>query len=173
MLCQKCHKNLATVRYAEVVDGKVTEQHLCGECLKQHQQNAAKGFELAGPAPMLRRPRQERAARDVVRTEKACPSCGALLSRVTDSGKAGCSACYEHFGSQIESLLEGMHRALRHNGKVFRLDDTRARLRGDLQTKRALLRSALRTENYEEAARLRDEIRCLEQGLHISESGAE
>jgi len=35
------------------------------------------------------------------------------------------------------------------------------------------LRSALRTENYEEAARLRDEIRCLEQGLHISESGAE
>ena len=161
------------MRYAEVVDGKVTEQHLCADCLEQHQKNAAKGFELAGPAPMLRRPHEERVVRDVARREKVCPTCGVLLSRVMDSGKAGCSACYEHFGGQIESLLEGMHRALRHKGKVFRLDDTRARLRGDLQTKRALLRSALRTENYEEAARLRDEIRCLEQGLHISESGAE
>jgi protein-arginine kinase activator protein McsA len=53
------------------------------------------------------------------------------------------------------------------------MDDARARLRADLQTKRALLRSVLRAENYEEAARLRDEIQSLETGLNMAESGAD
>ena len=45
--------------------------------------------------------------------------------------------------------------------------------RADLQNKRSLLKAALGTENYEEAASLRDEIRELETGLSISESGTD
>ncbi len=171
MLCQKCHKNLSTVRYAEVVDGKVTDQHLCAECLASHQQEAGAGFELSAPA--VRKPPAERVAQEAVRTQRACPLCGMLLSQVLESNRVGCSRCFESFGGQIESVLEGLHRSLRHKGKVFRLDDTRARVRANLETKRALLRSMLRAENYEEAATLRDDIRGLENGLFVSESGVD
>ena len=58
-------------------------------------------------------------------------------------------------------------------GKVARLDYARARLRADLQAKRTLLRTVLQAEKYEEAARLRDEIRSLETGLYVSETGAD
>lgn len=173
MLCQKCHKNLATIRYAEVVDGQVTDQRLCPGCLARLQHDAAMGFELSGPSPSLRTGTTERVVREVVQKQHKCPSCGAPLRGVLDGGKVGCSACYEHFGGQIEAVLEGVHRGLQHKGKVPHLDDARARLRTDLQTKRALLRSVLKAENYEEAARLRDEIQCLETGLYVSESGAD
>jgi protein arginine kinase activator len=173
MLCQKCHKNLASVRYAEVVDGKVSEQQLCQDCLASRQQETAMGFELSG-APGLKKPQKEPVTQESVHTqEQACPSCGVLASHILETGRAGCPHCYDHFGSQVESILEGLHQALRHKGKMAKLDDTRARLRADLQTKRALLRSVLRAENYEEAARLRDEIRILENGLLASEKGAD
>lgn len=175
MLCQKCHKSLATVRYAEVVDGQVTDQHLCAQCLAQHQKNAALGFELPGPSPVVRKPGAEKPVREPAapRTQRACSSCGALLSRILESGRVGCSHCYRTFGDQIESILEGLQRSLQHKGKISHLEDNRARLRADLQNKRSLLRSVLKAERYEEAARLRDEIRSLETGLSMSEAGAD
>ena len=172
MLCQKCHKNLATVRYAEVVDGKVANRHLCGACLSAYQQDAGTGFELSEANPTVRRPTVEQVTRDAVRTERRCVSCGTLEREVMDQGVVGCCRCYESFGGQIESILEGLHRSLQHKGKVRHIDDDRAWLRAELQTKRSLLRSVLATEDYEEAATLRDEIRCLETGLHVSKSGA-
>jgi protein arginine kinase activator len=95
------------------------------------------------------------------------------LNTIIEKARVGCPACFSHFGGQIESTLEGLHRGLQHLGKSGRMDDARARLRADLQTKRALLRSVLRAENYEEAARLRDEIQSLETGLNMAESGAD
>lgn len=173
MLCQKCHKSLATVRYAEVVDGQVTDQHLCAQCLALHQKNAGVGFELPGPSPVGRKGAPQKPVREQIRTQRACPACGALLSRILESGKVGCGQCYRTFGDQIESILEGMQRSLQHKGKISHLEDNRARLRADLQNKRSLLRSVLKAERYEEAARLRDEICSLETGLSVSESGAD
>ncbi len=58
------------------------------------------------------------------------------------------------------------------NAIARRLDDARAQVRAELQSKRTLLKTALSTENYEEAAILRDEIRVLESGLSTAEAGA-
>jgi protein arginine kinase activator len=173
MLCQNCHKNLATVRYAEVVDGHVSDKHLCANCLAQQQNNATSGFELPVTASGARRPPAEKVAREAMRQQRACPACGALLSRIMDSGKVGCSRCYSAFGEQVESILEGLQRSLQHRGKRCYHEDNRERLRSDLQNKRSLLRSVLKAERYEEAAQLRDEIQSLETGLTVSESGAD
>jgi protein arginine kinase activator len=69
------------------------------------------------------------------------------------------------FAADLEPVLMGMHGATRHLGKVPQADDAGARARSDLQAKRALLRSALETEDYEEAAALRDTIHSLEVEL--------
>jgi protein arginine kinase activator len=164
MLCQRCHKNLATVRYAEVVDGNVSEQHLCADCMARQQADTATGFELSGSAPTPRL-RHVAAVSDTTMPQRSCRACGVELQEVIRSGRVGCSVCYESFRDQLESVLRGMHVALRHRGKVPHRDDAREQKRADLQTKRALLRSALKTEDYEEAANLRDTIRSLEDSL--------
>jgi len=83
--------------------------------------------------------------------------------------KVGCATCYQTFSEQIESILEATQAALVHTGKIFAENDAQARLRTEIQTRRALLRSVLRAEQYEEAARIRDEIRRLEAGMISSD----
>ncbi len=170
MLCQKCHKNLATVRYAEVVDGKVTDQHLCPDCLTRIQEGVT-GFELAGAAPTPKRHAQMREPDDVSPPSLVCRACGLELRTALKTGRVGCRSCYSHFGEPLDEAIRGIHGALRHRGKMPRVDSARDRIRTSLQTKRALLRSSLKAEQYEQAALLRDEIRSLEEGLDAQASG--
>ncbi|MBI2421621.1 MAG: hypothetical protein HYV27_02245 [Candidatus Hydrogenedentes bacterium] len=165
MLCERCHKKVATVRYAEVVDGQVSERHLCPECLAIQQKNAAQGFEFKGPSVLHRRPSPEKVIHEAVKVKRACPHCGARLSQILEQGEVGCRVCYEAFEQQIESLLGNLQQATRHTGKTMIINDDRARMQAVLQEKRVLLRSVLRAEQYEEAAALRDEIRTLETEL--------
>lgn len=174
MLCQKCHKNLASVRYAEVVDGRVNNLHLCKDCLDKQQTETETGFELTAPAPLVNRDLPSASTfSDASAAIETCTACETSLKTVVERAKVGCMSCYETFPAQIESLLEGLQHALTHRGKVPHVDDTRARVRTDLQSKRALLKTALSMENYEEAAHLRDNIRALESGLGASEAGAD
>lgn len=173
MLCQKCHKNVATVRYAEVVDGRVVDQHLCAACMALHQKKATKGFELTGPSVLGKRTVQKHTLQELERAKQICPTCGTRLSTVYDDGEVGCQDCYTAFRAELEPLLQDLHRDTRHKGRVAPVDDAKARLREDLTTKRALLRSVIKAENYEEAAALRDEIRNLESGLYFTDSGTD
>lgn len=166
MICEKCHKNLATMRYAEVIDGKVSELRMCAECYKKLQNELSLGFEIAGSAPSPHRI-TERQAEALARSTEGdqCRVCGLTLREVLETGYVGCAACYEHMREKLEVFLNEIHGSLRHCGKKQRLDDAREQLRAQLRTKRALLQTALDTENYEEAAVLRDAIRELESAL--------
>ena len=173
MLCQRCHKNLANGRYAEVVDGKVTEVPLCSECLAQYQEKPAGGFELAGSVSPNRSGGVSRYARTRPKIQRACPACGMRLTRVLDAGVVGCTTCYRTFEEVTTPLLHEIHGDLRHLGKAPKVDDSRVQLRADLQNRRALMRSAVEMESYEEAAVLRDEIRKLESALAAAEAKQE
>ncbi len=170
MICQKCHKNLATVRYAEVINGQVTDLMICGDCYGKMDQEATSGFNIAGKAPAPRRGAYSRQSVATDTGHLVCRSCGANLREALDMGAVGCSVCYDHFQEQLDPVLRDLHGALRHRGKVPHMDNARERLRSDLQTKRAMLRSALKTEDYEEAATLRDTIRELETALESAEN---
>lgn len=169
MICQKCHKNMATIRYAEVVDGKVTELHMCPSCYTAMQKKAGGGFELVGKAPS---PKGFRTARPSPPASRAgtrkCNSCGILFREVANAGVVGCPACYESFREALDPVLENRQLGLKHHGKAPRIDDKRERLRAELQSKRGLLRTAIEKENYEEAAVLRDQIHALEAELDTS-----
>jgi len=172
MLCQNCHKNLASVRYAEVVDGKVSDLRLCQDCLAAREESVSPGFEFSKPSPFLGK-KKDLSVNEVREADATCTACATTLQELMDTGKVGCSICYESFPAELEALMEGIHIALTHRGKAPRIDDARVRVRSDLQSKRALLKTALSMENYEEAASLRDEIRALDIGLGASEAGVD
>ncbi|MCF6284724.1 MAG: UvrB/UvrC motif-containing protein [Candidatus Hydrogenedentes bacterium] len=173
MICQKCHKRPGTIRYAEVVDGRVTDQFWCSECLAL-QRNGGEGFEISAVAPT--RPTRNSihsVVSRVVRAQQTCPECDTPLQEIFDTNRVGCVSCYDAFGNELTELLSRLHSRATHTGKSAHLTDARSQLRSDLRSKRSLLRSVLKAEDYEEAATLRDEIRALETGLYVSESGAD
>lgn len=174
MLCQNCHKKKATVRYAEVVDGTVSDQHLCQECLDLRQNASDSGFEFASPEPYRSQRDAERASlSDTVADLESCKVCNTRLRTVLEEAKVGCPNCYESFSKELEGMIEGMHVGVIHRGKTPNHDDVRAQTRQELRAKRALLKTALRTESYEDAAALRDQIKNLELGLDTSVAGTE
>lgn len=173
MLCQKCQTNVATIRYAEVVDGHVTDQHLCPQCVDAIERGCTSGFELADVTPPGRKTVVLRVAGENERNQQACGVCGTPLTAILQHAAVGCPSCYQNFREQIAPMLQQAHRYTMHKGKAARALGVRDRLRSDLHSKRALLRSVVKAENYEEAARLRDEIKRLESGLNVGETGTD
>ena len=172
MICNSCMKNVATIKFTEVVDGKAVQHFLCPECYKT-QQEATSGFSQSVPRPSVRGAVSEKAD-GAARTKQTakCPGCNMTLRQVLESATVGCAGCYDAFGTEIESLLEGLQPGASHRGKTFRCNDELLRTSKDIQSKRVLLRHMIKDENYEEAARLRDEIARLElsvQALHPTE----
>lgn len=82
-------------------------------------------------------------------------------------GRLGCPRCYEVFRSDLMPLLQRIHEAQTHRGRLpGRTVSSPAAPVEDraLSDLRRRLEDAVRGERYEEAARLRDDLRRAERG---------
>jgi protein arginine kinase activator len=163
MKCEKCGKAQAKVHMTEIVsETDKREHHLCEKCAEKlgytpPQQHFTISELLAGLAS------GQISANAGDTPDITCPSCGIAFAQFQSSGRFGCAQDYEVFAAQIEPRLERFHDAKQHCGKVPRSGDSAQRRAGRLRSLRAQLREAVAQESYEEAARLRDEIKTLER----------
>jgi protein arginine kinase activator len=97
-----------------------------------------------------------------------CPTCGLKYMEFRADGRLGCPADYELFRAGLLPILQRIHRATCHVGKVPRRRAADpppgppapgAGRAGELLALRQQLRRAVETEHYERAAQLRDLIR--------------
>jgi len=165
--CQECGKEPATVHLTEFIDGKPVKIGLCEECYGKKEgllplpQSKIFAQIINAIAPDL----QKMGA-------KACPECGITYLEFRRALRLGCPKDYEAFGEALDDLLERIHGANRHVGKIpvglaqnkipvgLAQKQTRE-LR--LQALRRELEQVVGAEDYERAAQLRDLIRGLEQ----------
>ncbi len=92
-----------------------------------------------------------------------CKNCSLTYPQFRQIGRLGCSQCYDAFGSYLTPLLKRIHGSSRHNGKLpHRIGDT-VRLKKQAAQLREKLQQKIAREEFEEAARIRDEIRMLEK----------
>lgn len=158
MLCARCKKNPASVHIKQIVDNQVSESRLCAECA---------GLEVPGPAAPALLGLLSLLGAAAARERPPAARCGACGLRWTDfkkTGFLGCHACYEAFAEPLKGLLKEMQGSVKHVGKVP-APSSAPRDAGRRAEEGAALRSrlddALKREAYEEAARLRDQLRRL------------
>jgi protein arginine kinase activator len=161
-LCQSCKQNPATIHFTEIKDAEKRELHVCEACAQS--QNLTTGPLLAALPPMLAqlvgKPGSGKAAKASAAPAPRCPTCGISFAEFREKGRLGCPNDYEFFRESLDPLLEKIHGAAVHRGRLPRgagaasapRSDRLLRLRRELQT-------AVKAEQYETAARLRDEIR--------------
>jgi hypothetical protein len=96
----------------------------------------------------------------------ACPGCGLTPADFRAKGRLGCPRCYETYRAELMPLLGRIHEAHRHSGRLpgRAQPETTAPDEQLLAELRRKLEDAVRGERYEEAARLRDELRRAERG---------
>ncbi len=167
MLCDNCKKRSATVHITKIINNSKVESHLCNECAQESGEMSLAGFSVDNKFSVqdflkgmfnygfVEAPQ--------AKSEIACSNCGMTYSEFSRSGKIGCSVCYSIFGERLEPLLRRIHGSSAHTGKVPR------RTGGLLETKQRLkrlkqeLERHISREEYELAAKVRDEVRSIEK----------
>ena len=86
--------------------------------------------------------------------EQPCPSCGMTRQEYRKRSRLGCAGCYDHFERELQPVLRDMHCGERHAGKV----PERARHATMRQRLEAALAEAVGQQQFEQAARLRDQL---------------
>jgi len=166
MLCDQCKERDAMVHLTQIKDAEVLQLHLCEKCA------AAKGIETTVAMPKhplgdFLHAVQEQAP-PAMGDQARCAYCQTTLRDFRTSGRLGCAHCYTAFEGALRELLRRVHGAALHRGREYEApaaaqaqapasDGAAA-----LDALRERLLRAVAAEEFETAARLRDQIRALE-----------
>lgn len=190
MLCSNCGKHEACVHYTHVVNGEKTEYNLCDECAKKlgidemdfsmpisFSNFISDFFDEDSLLPSF--------SGNMI---TKCPKCGLTYDEFAKEGKFGCGECYNTFASKIESVLKNLHGSAKHRGRapkrliegkdIYKLTDNESKSddkepavkNKPIVDKKAAeidklnedIKLAIKEERYEDAAKIRDEIKKLQ-----------
>lgn len=167
MLCEECGKNQATVAITVSAGGEVTTRRLCPECMKKMQFSLVSGdiqgflssvLSVLGSGQKM----EEHTA--------VCSGCGLSYAEFGAHGPTWAAPSVTGtFPISWKPLLQRIHGRAQHAGRrpaAFRPspEDERAARVSELRQK---MDEAVASENFEDAAKYRDELRKLAE-----ESGA-
>jgi protein arginine kinase activator len=186
--CQLCSKRPATTHLTELdpFTGQRQELHICATCIQRLNLKLESGpppiAEILGMKPddvssvkMKAIPNINAPAAH--KPDSVCPHCGLAFGEFGSGKLFGCAHDYGAFGEKIEALLQNYHGSARHVGRVpgsttptNSIDHAQAAHDEALSDRRARLDAALRdavvSENYENAAKIRDELKRLDERPH-------
>jgi protein arginine kinase activator len=176
--CQLCGENDASIHYIEIVEGQKASQWICTNCAEKEGITPLEvsplvhgtlgsflGEMLKVPVPG---PSREKSVETPV-----CDTCGYDFGQLQENSQLGCPACYQAFRQLLLPMLRRYHGGVSHLGKLPRSQGPRAALRREGTRLKELLEQAVTVENYEEAAKIRDSIRDLEQQVQQTASDPE
>lgn len=160
MTCQSCGKKPATTHVKTIINGELTEYHLCQECAQSMGYGSIfGGFGLnvgdligsffSGAAD---------SAPAVTNTER-CSMCGSSFEDIARGGQVGCAECYHTFYERLIPYIQRIHGNTKHTGKLPTSASPAARAEADLAKLRTELTEAVEKQEFERAAELRDRIK--------------
>jgi len=168
MLCDDCKKRQACVHITKIANNQKIDKHLCEQCARESGEMIFSTDHKFSVHDFLKGMFSNSFADAAQPKVEACANCGMTYRDFSRSGKIGCSACYSTFGSRLEPLLRRIHGASVHTGKVPRRSGGMLEIKQRIKQMRQQLEQYVANEEYEQAARLRDEIRNLEKELNAN-----
>ena len=166
MKCQRCAKP-ATYHITDIDRGKPREYHFCDEHARQHLAPAEESASDVAVGELAKKliAAEPAAAREPSAADKqSCPRCEITFLEFRNTGRLGCPHDYEVFRDELMPLLENIHDETRHSGKAPRRAPNNSQTQTTLIQKRNDLKRAIAAEDYEAAARIRDQIKEIERG---------
>ncbi len=163
MKCEFCDSE-ANVFFTQIVDGKSKKMNMCESCADEQGITSLEDFKLADFLISDETPKMVGDSNaDATVNLSECSECGFTLEDLRKIGRLGCSSCYSQFTSDIQRMLKNMHRGVEHKGKVPTGMIDAMNLRKKISNLKAALNKAVKSENYEKAATLRDELVKMEK----------
>lgn len=177
MLCRRCGKREAEVYYKYTVNGNSKEYALCSACAEEMKKKGeldikmpslfgdpGNGYfgNLFGLNDFLGFPHSHSAA--VAQSKKKCTLCSSTFDELVKSGKIGCAECYKVFADELKLSIEKIHGKEKYMGKRPKRFKEKESKQEKIKALKAEMKAAVKSQEFEQAAILRDKIRALEEG---------
>lgn len=177
MLCQNCGKNEVTFRYTQVINGVKKEMNLCDNCARElglKDMNFSMPISFSNFLSDFFNDYSDNLLPSFMGTQvKECNNCGTTFDEFLNTGEFGCSDCYDIFEDRISPILKNLQGANRHIGRGYReitpsttnkekVSKSVDKKESKLEKLQKDLQKAIKEEKYEEAAKIRDEIKAME-----------
>ncbi len=174
-MCQNCGKNEVTFRYTQVINGVKKEMNLCDNCAREL---GLKDMNFSMPinfSSFLSDFFNDSLLPSFVGTQTLqCNNCKTTFDDFVNSGEFGCSSCYDLFEDRIEPILRNLQGSTRHVGRGYReitpstvkntaKKKVEKKEENELDKLQKDLQKAIKDERYEDAAKIRDEIKKIEK----------
>lgn len=145
--CEVCGKYKAVIKVRKVIGGVIKESWVCENCVNKVGQKEQSALGTGAAKPERKYP------------EKVCPDCLTSATEFRKTLQVGCPRCYEILKDEIEEF------SLHFHGVSSHIESSPVKMsfpKVSVAELKRRLELAIKLENFEEAARLRDEIRRLE-----------
>lgn len=157
---KNAEKNKATVSITVTTGNGVTTRRLCPECMKKMELSLVKGdiqSFLSSIMSVLGKEKQSD------HPELKCSSCGLTYAEFEHTGRLGCAQCYREFSAQLKPMLQKIHGRTQHAGRkpTAFVPDPQDEINARILQLRQKMDEAVAEENFEDAAKYRDELRTL------------
>ncbi len=152
MLCEECGKRPAEAVLKAVINGQTTTKNLCRECIKKYKAGDLHAILATILTTMT----------DKVQTpDLTCPQCGETYADFQKTGILGCAECYHVFSRELTPLIVRVQGRAQHAGRRPPVSEEEQERMSRMEDLRRRMEAAVAEENFEEAARLRDELRAM------------
>ena len=181
MMCQNCGKREANFHYTQIINGEKKEIRLCNQCAKEM---GIDDFEI--PMAMdfsslfgdfFHQYEDMNLLSDFLNPkELSCDTCHMTYEELLNGGQFGCANCYNTFRDKISPILQNLHGNNKHVGRIGSVSkekiqfEEKSKKEKEVSSKESKLekcqkelKQAIKEERYEDAAKLRDEIKKLEK----------
>ena len=175
MKCQNCGKNEANVRYTQIINGNKEEIFVCDKCANKLKldMNFKFGFDDIFSSffgePTFFKPLE-------ISDGLVCDVCGTKYDDFTNNGMLGCENCYKVFSRRLDNVLKKLHGNNRHiddgerQATAFvgegKSKDKKKSIEEVIAELKEKLEACIKSEDYEQAAIIRDKIKKLEKKLN-------
>ncbi|NLY42694.1 MAG: hypothetical protein GX066_01725 [Clostridiaceae bacterium] len=177
MLCQKCQQRLANVHVTRIINNEKIEMHLCEKCARENENIMYNNmynnpFDFTSPfsinnfisAFLGSKTGHEAKFRNNTNVS-FCRVCGTTYDQFARSGQLGCANCYNVFQNELEPVFKRIHGNTYHRGKMPHRTGGEIKAKREINRLKSLLDEAIKKEEYEKAAKLRDQINDLKAYL--------
>jgi protein arginine kinase activator len=161
MICQKCNERQATIHLKQLWGNENIEMHLCNICAAEYNPGFPLDSFFLGVVNSFFKDIGKLQEMHVTSSVYKCDSCGLTYDDFRKYGRLGCADCYSAFKNQLSAIFNNVQGSSEHRGKLPKRDGKDILFERRIQNLKAELAKAVENEEYEVAAKIRDELKSL------------